>query len=186
MARPTRKWSGTLGHDSDAVKQARIWIGTYLGDTDATPVARIGKVHVFGLIGTQGVGLLAESEATTDDRPGVYRTRASVWLRQAGDEVSYLIDLELHGWDAWTYASATGDRHWLEVPARAMYAERDRRTKAVSDELDRTQLSVVPAGGVPAFMAGLGVDAVRRLASAHAPAIIGSAPSVTIGAVGNS
>ena len=174
MARPTRKWSGTLRHDSDAVHQARAWIGMYLGETNAAAAARFGNVHVFGLAGERGVGILAESEATVDDRPGVYRTRASVWLRQLEDEVSYLIDLEVHSWDASTYASATGDRHWLQAPARAMYAERDRRTKLVSSELDRSQLSVVPTGGVPAFMAGLPVDAVRRLATAHAPGLLAS------------
>jgi hypothetical protein len=158
------------------VDQARIWIGTYLGDTTIRPVARFGGVHVFGLIGQRGSGLLAEGDFAVDDRPGVWRTRATAWVRQAGDDVSYLIDVDLHSWDAATHATATGDRRWLDGPARAMYAERDRRTKEVSDELDHTQLSVVPSGAVPVFMAGLGVDEVRELAGAHAPALLAPNP----------
>jgi hypothetical protein len=157
------------------VAQARVSIATYLGDTTVQPVARLAGVHVFALVGG-GWGLLAEGDVAVDDRPGVWRTRATAWLRQAGDDVSYLIDLELHSWDAGTYASATGDRQWLDAPARAMYAERDRRTREISEELDHTQLSVVPAGAVPAFMAGLGVDQVRQLASAHAPGLLAPGP----------
>jgi hypothetical protein len=144
-----------------------------IGETDIAPVDRVERrVNVFRLTGTDGVGLLAESASKVTERPGVWSTHASAWVRRSAQDKPYLIEAELHSWDAWTEAAATGDRRWLDVPRRRMYAERDRRTRAVSTELDRASLLEVTPGTVPAIVVGLSSDQVRTLAARHAPELL--------------
>ncbi len=134
-----------------------------------------GRVNVFRLTGTMGIGLLAESASKVTERPGVWSTRASAWVQRGPHGTPYLIEAELHSWDAGTEAAATGDRQWLDVPRRRMYAERDRRTRALSAELDRASLLDVSPGTVPSMLAGLSSVEVRSLAVDHVPELLRSA-----------
>jgi len=146
-----------------------------IGEPAIEAVDRVdGRVNVFRLTGTAGLGLLAESASKVTERPGVWSTRASAWVQRGPHGTPYLIEAELHSWGAGTEAAATGDRQWLDVPRRQMYAERDRRTRALSAELDRASLLDVSPGTVPPMVAGLSSDEVRSLAVRHAPELLRS------------
>jgi hypothetical protein len=119
------------------------------------PYARLRSVKVFALRGELGSALLAERDERLADEPGVYRTTASIYFPEGRGEPARVLELLTHSWDAATFASDTGDRTWLELPRTRMYAERDRRTAAVGQRLDRLTGFELPPGGVPALNAGL-------------------------------
>ena len=165
MSRPSRKRPGLLFEKSKVAAVARAVLNGLLAPMVAgTGVRAVRGVHVFPLAGTLGWGLLAESYAQVEARPGVYRHRTSAWMIRPVQHEAFLVEIELHAWDAGTEASITGDRQWLEVPRRRMYAERDRRTAALGEELDTITVRSVPLDAVPALGAGLSSDQVRRYA----------------------
>jgi hypothetical protein len=160
-----------------AADKAREWLGLYLGETVGESIGRVGRSHavpvdLFRLVGPFGVGMLAESWGRVEGRAGVIRTRTSAWMRQAEDESSYLVELELHSWDAGLESEETGDRTWLEVPRRRMYAERDRRSRAIADELDTFRLAELPTGATPGMLAGLSPAQVASLAAHYTQGLI--------------
>ena len=172
MSRPTAKHPAMVHSTSDAANQSRGWLGHLLGETSAEPAARVdGRVNVYRLVGETGSGLLANATDPLGEPAGTYRTRTSVWAIGA-DRVTYQIELVTHDWDAWSEASQSGDRRWLEVPRRVMYAERDRRTAQLDAELDHAQLFSVPERAVPALGVGLDPARVRALALEHAPELL--------------
>jgi hypothetical protein len=178
VGRTSRQQPALIHHESDAAIAAVRWLEAALAPMRLEGVARVGRrTNVFRLAGSLGYGLLAESEGVLEDRPGVYQTLASALVaRPAGPSEArslYLLETETHGWDAWTEASMTGDRHWLEVPRRAMYRERDRRTAELAAELDRFTVTELAPGAVPGLAAGLSPDQVRQLAALHTPELLG-------------
>lgn len=172
--RPTRLLPQIVVRGSSAALEVRRWLDHFLGPMTYEGVARIdGRIDVFTLAGTLGCGLLAESWNQVDDRPGVNRVQTSTWVAQPFRDEAFLVEIELHSWDAGTEAMITGDRHWLEVPRRRMYAERDRRTAEIAAELDRYTITPLTPGTAPEMLAGLPVDRVRSLAEVHQPALLG-------------
>ncbi|MCU0483009.1 MAG: YbjN domain-containing protein [Chloroflexi bacterium] len=172
--RRTRLHPQLVTRDSAAAQEARRWLERFLAPLTYEGVVRIdGRIDIFALAGTLGCGLLAESWSQVDGRPGVHRVRTSAWVTRFVKDEAFLLEAELHSWDAGTEAMITGDRRWLEVPRRRMYAERDRRTAEVAAELDRYTLTPLPPGTVPAMLAGLAADRVRALAEAQQPDLLG-------------
>lgn len=173
MAKPRRKYPGIMSSESVVAATVRDWLDRFLGPVTYTPRSReAGRVDVFGLGALAGEGILTESTARVDDRPGAWCTKTSVWVRQPWNAAGFLIEVELYGWDAWSEAEQTGDRRWLEVPRREMYAECDRRTAQLSAELDGYELSAPDPGIDPAMRAGLGPDQVAELAAKYAPLLV--------------
>jgi hypothetical protein len=165
MSRPSRKHPGLLFGESKVAAVARAVLNGLFAPMVDEPGSRAARnVHVFPLAGTLGWGLLAESYEQIEARPGVNCHRTSAWVVRPVQHEALLVEIELHSWDAGTEATITGDRHWLEVPRRRMYAERDRRTAAVGEELDTITVRSVPFDAVPAMGARLSSDQVRRYA----------------------
>ena len=176
MALPTSLGPRFLFQKSGVGVKAITSIAEVIGPFRIEGADRVERrVNVWRLAGEAGIGLVAGASEALEDRPGVYRASANAWMVGWGRPHAYTLEVELHSWDAGTYASRTGDRQWLEVPKRRMYAERDRRTAELAAEFDRSTLQTVPLGHVPALMAGLGPEQVRALAERHAPALLGAA-----------
>ena len=175
MPRPTRMGPRFMSEGPPAAGEVRASIAEVVGRFHLEGADRIDRrVDVWRVVGVQGTGLVAERGDTLGDPPGTCRARSSAWLRRVGADTTRLVEAELHEWDAWVHAEQTGDREWLDVPRRRMYAERDRRTAEIGAALDRVHAVEVPAGGAPAFLAGVPADQVRALADRHAPGLPGS------------
>jgi hypothetical protein len=170
----TRKHLGLDRHSSFVAVEARRWLDQFLSPMRYEGVATLldGNIHLYRLDGNAGIGLLAESSEQLSGRPGVYRDRISAWVLRPVDRKAFVIDVELHSWDAGTEASITGDRQWLEVPKRQLYAERDRRTALVGDELDRSTVTEIDPGDAPDLRIGLPAARLRALAERYQPALI--------------
>lgn len=171
MPRPTRKHPLIRLHESPEAQTMIGNIVAVLDGFDYRPVARVGLANVFRIDGPTGSGLLADSSEPVADRPGVYVTTASAWVRGAGADTGWILDGRFHSWDAGTAAAATGDRSVVDGPRARMYRVRDQRT-AEAARADSLAVGEVPPGAVPALMAGLSAEQVRGVAEEFAPELL--------------
>lgn len=177
MRRSRRKHPNLLRR-SDYSPEPLQFVARHIGDFDYAGVANVHGIEVYVLEGERGVALLAESQGPVPEAPGRYRALESLWIRPVLDADSYLLEARLHGWDAGTYAIATGDRSVLELPRSARSRLRDERSAEAAHD-DTVSLFTIEPGAVPALLAGLPPGDVAKIARRFAPALLGELPPGT-------